>query len=73
MTRRMERLRLCLFVLGWINDPENGEVRVEFISFWVGLMTRRTERLGLCLFVLGWINDPENGEVRVVFICFGLG
>ena len=64
-TRRTERLGLSLFVLGWINDPESGEV-------WVGLMTRRTERLRLCLFVLGWINDPENGEVRVEFIRFGL-
>ena len=33
MTRRTERLRLSLFVLGWINDPENGEVRVVFICF----------------------------------------
>ena len=33
MTRRAERLGLSLFVLGWINDLESGEVRVEFICF----------------------------------------
>ena len=33
MTRRTERLGLSLFVLGWINDLENGEVRVVFICF----------------------------------------